>query len=88
MMAVLNILAADGELYTLVSPFIDMYEGNIEWEKIFSLYLHAGHRAVCDWAYACWRDEMPEGRNLFESVLNADPQYRKAILRGLAIRWG
>lgn len=85
--AVLTMFAAECELYNLVSPHINLYERSIDWEKIFGLGLHAGHRAVCDWAYIAWRDEVPEGARPFDSVFSADPQFRTAILRGLAIRW-
>ena len=88
MRAVLAILSADHGLYDLTSPFVNFATESIDWEKILGLPLCQSQMAVCHFAYACWRDEFPEGTNPFDAVLTADAVYLKAITKGLSVRWG
>lgn len=88
MCAVLTLFAADEGLYQVLMPFIDFKNESFNWETIHSLPLSASGKAVCDWAYSIWRDEIPEGRNPFESALNLEVHFSRAILKALSIRWG
>lgn len=87
MCAVLTLFAADEVFYAAVMPFIDFQDESINWKRINALSLHSGHRAIRDWAYSLWRDELPDGQNPFESALNADAEVLRAVLQALAIRW-
>lgn len=88
MCAVLTLFATDEVLYAAVMPFIDFEHESINWDRINSLHLHKGHRAIRDWAFALWRDEIASESNPFESALEADSEVLRAMLRALAIRWG
>ena len=61
MRAVITIFAADPGFFDLVSPFVNYVENSIDWERIYGLGLSSGHRCVVDFAFICWRDEVPEG---------------------------
>lgn len=87
MCATLTLFAVDEVFYAAVMPFIDFQNESINWKRINALSLHSGHRAIRDWAYSLWRDEIPDGQNPFESALNADAEVLRAILQALAIRW-
>lgn len=88
MRAVLAIFASDQEFYNVTSPFINFEADSIDWEKMLRLQLYPSHKAACHFAYALWRDELPEGSNPFDAILSAEPNLQKGILKGLATRWG
>ena len=88
MRSVITILVTDEALFDLVSPCLDYTEGTIDWARISGLGLSPGHKAVIDWAYICCKDEIPEGFNPFESILNMEVNYRQAIVKALGSRWG
>jgi hypothetical protein len=90
MRAVLAILASDQGLFDATSPFIDFSDESIDWAKVLGLQLCPSHMAVCHFAYACSRDEFPSGigTNSFNAILDAEPHFLRAIVKGLATRWG
>ncbi len=87
MKAVLTIFSEDTELYNLVCPHIDFIQRSIDWDAIFKLEMNDGHQACRAWAFALWRDEPPEGVNLFDLSLNTNTAQRSVILKGIAGRW-
>jgi hypothetical protein len=88
MRAVLAVLTEDSDVYNLVSPFLNIVADSIDWQGLFALGLTASQHTLCQWAFCIWRDEAAGDANLFDLILNLDPQGRRAILRGLTIRWG
>jgi hypothetical protein len=88
MRSVITIFAADNGLFDVLSPFIDFANNSIDWPRIRSLSLCSGHKAVVDWAWICWCGEIPEGTNPFDAVPDLDDQFRRAIVKALAVRWG
>ena len=87
MRAVLLIFNADPYLMEAVTPFINIENESIAWDKILKLPFGSGHKGAIHWAYDIWTDEMPKG-NCFDRALSMSPFLQVAVLESLCLRWG
>lgn len=88
MQAVLHVLKTDPHLFERVSPFINLQTETIYWNEIFRMGFGSGHRAAVTWCYGIWVDEPRPRSNCFDAALRMDPNFQKAVLEALAMRWG
>jgi len=89
MKCVLTIICADEDLSRQCLPLIHIKTDSIEWDSIFGTSWGSGHGGAILWANALWCDEHREGsRSPFDAAFSMSPKLQKAILKGVAMRWG
>ena len=84
--AVLILATANPTVQTIMLPHIDMDTESINWAPIFSSPANtSGTRALAEWAYCLWTNEIRNGRNPFDAAHSLDNSGRLKLLEAIAI---
>lgn len=86
--AVLQIFRYDRELQVKALPCVDVERQFIDWDGIWENDFGGAHAAAITWAQAIWCDQMRTASDPFDRAFAMSPGLQKAVLKGLAIRWG
>jgi hypothetical protein len=86
--AVLQIFRYDRELQVKALPCVDVERQFIDWGGIWGNDFGGAHAAAITWAQAIWCDQVRTTSDPFDRAFAMSPGLQKAVLKGLAIRWG
>lgn len=84
--AVLVLATANPTVQAIMLPHIDVNTESVNWPPIFSSPANtSGTRALAEWTYCVWTNEIRNGRNPFDAAHLLDNGGRLKRLEAIAI---